>query len=331
MRIHLQCCLFLRHAISFCTAAVISNGIIPLPTAIPTVEDFNVSALPDMPDQDFRYVAAYREPVLPNTACIMAGVSAMRELALLDINSLVSDTEKWTHPDYPGVVVSLAGERGERLTVRWAMWLVHAGVKDMMLRTRYQTSTFFGWFRDVKIGHVMFDAIAVEAKTAPQLPRMSPIASTTSGSRVSFNFSLPGPEAANPAANDDLHAQVEYVGKAMDSRDSLEMIIWLLMSLGPRDNEPLAVYQCTIPAITSNVVTIWNAVKRPGSHPYLLNSGDMVNMIARLAVILLREDKWQEMNVVISDDGVVIARGAIRTKPLSGPIVLPATTDVSTS
>lgn len=54
----------------------------------------------------------------------------------------------------------------------------------------------------------------------------------------------------------------------------------------------------------------------------------MVNMIARLAVVLVRDDTWKEMNLIVEDGVVVIARGAIRVKPLAPK---PPGTDVSTA
>ena len=52
-------------------------------------------------------------------------------------------------------------------------------------------------------------------------------------------------------------------------------------------------------------------------------------MLAGLAVQILRENKFNEMDIIISEDGVTIARGAIRTKPLPRPPTVLAAANVT--
>ncbi|KAL8734994.1 MAG: hypothetical protein Q9166_001119 [cf. Caloplaca sp. 2 TL-2023] len=321
MRLHLQTCTSALYIVSLCIAAAV-------PTARPALEDLDVSTLPDVPGRDFRYVAAYREPTLPKTACIMASVAAMRELAHLNINSYISNAQAWTHQEYPGVSITVWGEGGRRSTVRFAMFMVQAGIRDMMIRNRYQTSIFFGWFRDARIGRIVFTS---EPHTNDKPSQISAIPDTeVHRTRISFDLELPS-AITTPASNEKLHADVQYLEKAMDSRDSFLMIIWLLMALGAHDDEPLDTFQCSILAITVEVRTVWNAVKRPASHSYFLKSGDMVNMVANLAVILLRENTYREMNLIITDNTVEIARGVVRTRSLLKEIQLPVTANVTIS
>ncbi|KAI4188450.1 MAG: hypothetical protein L6R41_002129 [Letrouitia leprolyta] len=262
----------------------------------------------------------------------MAGVAAMHDLAMLDRDEHINPTRKRTHPNYPGAFLNFApfGKEGGRITVRWAMFLVNAATQAMMRQQRYETSVFFGWYKGVGVGSILFnrataDSVDVPTTTSiePQklqnllpatdphlLPRPSIVARDTG---TSFNVT-----GTRLAAGDQLYAQVDFVGKTMDMRDALMAIIYLLMSLGGRHNQPLGFYNCIMHAVTVEVRTIFNRIDDPRHATYDLTSGDMVNMMAGLAVTLLRENKFSELDIMILDRGVKISRGAMRIKPLVG-------------
>ncbi|KAL8932087.1 MAG: hypothetical protein Q9216_006967 [Gyalolechia sp. 2 TL-2023] len=266
----------------------------------------------------------------------MACVAALHALAVLDRDSTVSADEKWTHPDYPGVVLYVAEDPKSPITMtaRWATFLINAGIRDMMLRQRYESAIFWGWFRDVRVGSAIF----ASSRRPPRLsllqrPQDVSMIIRTGANHTTLTYgrsrSRTGIELAT---GDTIHAEVTYLEKAMDRRDSMIMIIYLMMSLGGRDYEPLKAYQCIFQAITVEVRTIWNAAPAPPK-TYVINSMDLVNFLAHLAVVILRERKFAEMNVVISDDGVVLVRGAVRTRPISPKPggTLPSTLDVSSA
>ncbi|KAL8790931.1 MAG: hypothetical protein Q9213_000356 [Squamulea squamosa] len=258
----------------------------------------------------------------------MASVAAMRELAQLNINSFIGNTKTWSHPGYPGASVTMQGQGGKRSSIRFAMWLIQASIKDTMLRERYQTAVFFGWYHGARIGRVIFSATGydnVEATSRVATPVVQ-----NNLSSLSFNLDIPS-TGRSPVSQDDLDARVQYIGKAMDRRDSFFTMIWLLMAFGCHSNQPLRAFSCSVPAVTVEARTIWNAVMRPPSHPYMLKAGDMVNMIAQLAVVLARDQTYREMNVIITDEGVEIARGVIRTRPLPPSSALPLTPNVTIS
>ncbi|KAL8993089.1 MAG: hypothetical protein Q9188_007418 [Gyalolechia gomerana] len=321
-------CLSILSTIFFCATLHLPIAARVLPISNSSVENLNLSALPELPDKHFRYVAVYRPPALSEVPAIMACVAALQELAMLDFDTTVSSDKRWTHPNYPGVFLSVYGQPSTPLTVRWAIFLIHAGIRDMMLRERYETGIFFGWYRDVRLGRVLFWSSRQPQPPNPQRPENAPMLSTgTNHTELTFQRGRPGIGSKLVSA-DQLQANVEYLEKTMDRRDSMLMIIYLMMSLGGRDNEPLVAFQCIFPAITVEVRTIWNALP---AAPQGINSGDMINMLAELAVVILRERKYTEMNVVISDEGVEIARGAIRTRPIPKPNSSPLTSDVSRS
>ena len=272
-----------------------------------------LGALPGMPDTDFSYLAGYHQPSLPYTACIMAAVTAMRELALLDLDDHVSSKSQWTHPDYLGATVSVAGSDEGTVTVRFSLWLIHAGLRDMLYRQRYEVAKFAGTFRGRQVGYALFEAYRprnVEEGQAAKILRQSSI--SLSNSLITASLALEG--------NDNLQADVEYLPKDVDSKDIFAMSVYLLMSLASQKiDEPMVAYHISFDAITARIRTIWNGVKSPAAHPrqHILTAGDMVNMIAYLPEICIHDNRFREMNIVIKEDEAVIGRGAIRMQAFS--------------
>lgn len=321
MQYHVQIYISVLYAVAVCSSAA-------LPSANPAVQNPGLLALPDIPDKDFRYVAAYHEPSISVNASIMACVAAMCELAHLDINSYMRNEESWTHPEHPQVSVTVYGVGGARQSVRFATFLIQAGIKDMMIRQRYEKAVFFGWYREVNIGYVVFDATQTQSAKETQISSTARVERNSSG--VSFDLQLPSTKGTL-TSGDKLHAQIDYLDKAMDKRDSFFTIIWLLMAFGSHSDEPLRVFHSTITSVAAQVRTVWNTVKSPGSLPYVLKAADMINMIAHLPVVLLEAGTFREMNIVISDNGVELAKGAIRTRPLPRRPVVGSLTNITVS
>lgn len=265
---------------------------------------------------------------------MMACVTAMQNLALRDIDSMVSSDEKWTHPDYPGVYVSVIGEGRTSKTyikVRWAMFLINGGIKDMLVRQRYELAVYYGYYQSVKVGTAIFWSDSILPPIVPPTTAVAARAITeVNQTQISFERNGSGNQTAL-ATGEKLDARVEYLDKAMDRRDTIIMIVYLMLSLASRNKEPLGVYHQSLVAVTVEVRTIWTS--HPAApHYYMTTGGDMINMLAQLATVIIRERRYAEMNVIIYDEGVVIARGAIRTKPLPPKQdELPETTDTSSS
>ncbi|KAL8687727.1 MAG: hypothetical protein Q9224_005066 [Gallowayella concinna] len=325
MHLHLQMCLAFLYTTLLYSAATV-------PAANTTRQDLELSALPDRPDQNFRHEVAYREGhSLPENAIIMVCVAAMQEIAHLDTDAYVSNTKSWVHPEYPGVALSVLAEGGRTMSVRFARWLIHAAMRDMMFRDRYEMSVSRGWYREDFIGGITFYP---EPDGSAQQSLVSPPPNASSGIAFSFQHGQSGTTGIS-TLGDQLHAYVEYEGKAMDKRDTFLSIIWLLLALGGRGGELLRSLYVKTKAITVEVRTIWNSISRPGTEQYIVTCGDLINMLARLAVILQKENRFSEMNVIIREGQgkPEIARGAIRTKPMPPRtrITVPGTMNVTTS
>ncbi|KAL8897123.1 MAG: hypothetical protein Q9207_007370, partial [Kuettlingeria erythrocarpa] len=244
---------------------VLLNPAVASPISTPVLDDIKLGALPHLPDASFSYTAAYRREPLSSLPSTMAGVAAMRDLAMVGFDDPVSTTQRWTHPEYPGVTLAFAEDNGKPVRVRWAMFLVHCSIKDMMLRDRYEASVFIGYYRSRPVGSVLFYPTA-RPPASLQSPEGSPIANSTKDNSdltiVDVSLAAPG-VISNP--NDELQARVEYVNKAMDRRDALLTILYLLIGLGGRHNAPLQAYHCTLQAVTAEVRTIWNKIPSPGA------------------------------------------------------------------
>ena len=263
-------------ALHLCIYWMIFSGIIAValpPPIPPTAEILNLTALPDLPDKDFGYVASYRGSRLDKRACIMAGVNAMRDLALLAKNDFIDLRHNvWTHPLYPTAKLEVVPDPAVRMiSARYAGWIINAAIKDMMIRETYETSAFFGWYRHVGIGRVLVSRNGAPRLQLPSVPPPPNSSAAAPGKVTSFNIT-----GTQLAADDQLHADINYVGKDMDMRDSMAMIIYTLMSLGGRHDTPLGSYHVTLDAVTVQVRSIWNRIETPGKATYHLTSGYLI-------------------------------------------------------
>ncbi|KAL8750822.1 MAG: hypothetical protein Q9184_006284 [Pyrenodesmia sp. 2 TL-2023] len=264
-------CLIVFYATFSSTAILLPHAATVLPVSTPPdVEDIKVGALPNLPDPNFEYTATYRAEAIATLASIMACVAANRELAMMGFDDPVNTAQTWTHPEYPGVALGFAEDNRKPVMVRWAMFLVYAAIKDMMLRHRYQASVFSGFYRNGPIGRVLFHPVQQPANL--QQPGPTTVANATKDTNgLRFNVRLSA-RRTNPSPNEELQARVEYLDKAMDRRDALLTIIYLLISLGDRHNAQLQAYHCALTAITTKVNTIWNKIPSPGAR-HTLRSG----------------------------------------------------------
>ncbi|KAL8884607.1 MAG: hypothetical protein Q9215_007386 [Flavoplaca cf. flavocitrina] len=321
MQLRWQICLALLCASTECSPATIP--------AVNTVKhDPALSAIPDLPGPGFSYDAAYTLPRITPIASIMACIAAMHDLALLNWNSYIGEPRTWTHPGFPEVSVIMDDVGGSKSTVRFALWLMQAAVRDMMFRNRYRTAAFLGRYRKVLIGRLQFVHNPTAGVEKVGTSTETNIGTETSGSNVSFRFEVPS-APGRAISNNPLAARVDYLDKRMDMRDTYFIIIWLLMAFGSRGYQPLRIFHCNVRSLTVEAMTVWTNVSRPprGEHP--LTAADMVNMVAQLALVVQRDHRYREMNVLIYDDGIEVARGAIRIRPLPRDLVVPSTANVT--
>jgi len=332
MRLSLRSSLCLLLTVSSCAA-------ISIPTPSPSIRTIsshpptNLSTLPNLPDDNFHVIASWYHPALSETACIMVCITAMRELALLYFEDDDIPQKAWTHPQFPGVELTVGpASESEKLTVRFAMWMIAAVTRFMMAEDRFQSAHFTGFYRGERVGVVTFFRAASDVggqnSSISQQPQASAIvAGGNILNGVGFNFDGMNSGAARNA-NDQMRAEVNYLGTSINRRDMLMMIIWLLLWLAPRNREPLGVWRMAQPLLTCEVITLWNRVKQD---QYLMTGGDLISFLAYLPEQLLRDNRFEVMDILIKEADVVVARGSFRVKPLTGLLGLPPARNVTFS
>lgn len=298
----------------------------------------SLNFIPDLPGEEFRYRADYAGPLLPKIPCIMVCVFALRQLALRDehFGDEMPPT-KWTRVDYPQVGISVDNP-GDKMTVRFTMWTIIGAMEDMMGHDQFQTSQFQAWFLHIRIAVLKFfapnagDTIAVANRTESAVPQSSGAASTANHSTATRSINLGESELNGTSSNARLRAHVTYRDKQISSRDVFMGIMWAILSLAPHlNNDP--VETITIPAtgfdsmITTTVVR--GAVIPPQIQP--LYYGDVISMLAKLPLALVRDDKYCEMDIVMKDNDVTVGIATMRSTPRNGFVESPGTANVSVS
>jgi len=261
----------------------------------------------------------------------MVCITAMRSLALLYFEDDDIPQKAWTHPKFPGVELTVGpASQSEKLTVRFAMWMIAAVTRFMMAEDRFQSAHFTGFYRGERVGVVTFFGAASDAggqnSSVSQEPQASAlVAGGNILNGVGFSFDGMNSGAARNA-NDQLRAEVQYLGTSINRRDMLMMIIWLFLWLAPHNREPLGVWRMAQPLLTCEVITLWNRVKQD---QYLMTGGDLISFLAYLPQQLLRDNRFEVMDILIKEGDVMVARGSFRVKPLTGLLGLPPATNVT--
>ncbi|KAL8837878.1 MAG: hypothetical protein Q9170_002353 [Blastenia crenularia] len=295
-----------------------------IPRTSPTT---NLSAIPDLPDHRFDVRYSYLEPPLNIISCQMIILTAMRELSLMDINDEISEpaAKAWKDASYPGVIVMVsAAHRSAGASVRFAMWTLYNGMRDTLTRNQCRRTFYIGIWEGREVVNVYFlpdlSALATQNQTEVALhhdeqlssPDNATVARSLEDTKSNFSFS---PHLLNTkvVGSDELHADITYRGQAIDSRDIFMTVTWIMLRLAPVNKQAVGVFGTSEKAITTEVRTIFN--RAAGVLPYIMTSGDLISLLAFLPGHLLQEKKWQEMDIVISDNehaAVVIARGIFR-------------------
>lgn len=271
---------------------------------------------------------------------MMALVQAIHALAPLEPLSTLTTEQRWTHPSFPGVVVSI--EVTQLTTVRFGMWIIVTAMRHLLKQDRFQVAYFIGMWQGVKVAALLIkpaesvdgeagkqqqhdstnstERIAV-TKAAEEVTKAS--SSSSSSRSLTSIFSVSRNDSGllvRPSlAADELMCYVHYLRTPIDRKDMFMAIVWLILALTPFYHDPLNVFRCNVDGIGADIETIWNRVKGPAAA--LLIGGDVINMIARLSEVLLRENKFFEMNIDMSENGVLSGKGAVRVRPKSSDAV----------
>ncbi len=278
-----------------------------------------LSDVPDLPDGRWRFLATYRRnPPVYSLRIVSVCAKAMQELAEMDPNRLLTTSRTWNRLETSGSVTVV---EGALTTVRWAMWLIASAVRDTMSRDRFETAFFHGFWQDVKVASVRFDPPRGLGNgvndTESKQPDSRVVYTNTivpdSGHALAFD--LPSGTVSAFANDDTLRAEIEYLSTAVDEKDILMTVIWLILSLAPNYRKPLKLFRCNVFGIYHGMLTIWNRAQTLGPEQHVLIGGDLINMLAKLPDIMERDDKYHEMIIKIKERGTLVGHGVIRQGP----------------
>ncbi|KAI4219628.1 MAG: hypothetical protein L6R40_008716 [Gallowayella cf. fulva] len=296
------------HTSIFCLAATI------IPQANPIT---NLSALPDIPDHRFDARVSHQFPKLRFIDCQMAIIAAMRELTLMDFDTELG-AEAYRHERFPGIIVLVSPGYGLATTsIRFMIWTLLAAMRNILTERKCRRTFYYGDWDKREVARAMILPDVARIQTHVVVPPMQDVTTTTTtvnsdpNGNISFNF-RPHLHGTDIVGSDELHADVTYLGKTMDPRDIMVTITVMMLRLAPTNRDDLEILSVS-DGIKREAKSVFNRAAR--SLPYIMTSGDLISLLAFLPEQCLRDNKWEEMDVTVTDNDhprVVIARGSFR-------------------
>ncbi|KAL8644192.1 MAG: hypothetical protein Q9226_007890 [Calogaya cf. arnoldii] len=287
----------------------------------------NLSTLPHFPDARFKIQAIHLTPLLPEPSCRMAIMVAMRYMTLLNYeDSLIIPTAKaFSNENFIGGVVLVSPAQADvRVSIRFVIWALYEAMRDT-LNTQFCTRTnYVGTWEGKEVVNVRIipepASVSTESQMKENAQRTSIVKPVVIGSQrvdeirnSSFSFA-PHPSKTNfVGASDQLYGEITYHGKTMDPRDFFIAAMGIMLRLAPTNRQELGVFRSIENAITTDVESVFNRAAR--TLPYIMTSGDLISLLAVLPESLLKDKKWQEMDITVFDSqysGFIIARVTFR-------------------
>ena len=269
----------------------------------------------------------------------MVAVTAMSSLALLDFGD-ECPPKTFSRDDYPEVSLYVGNPR-IILTPRWGMFLIALAIKDMMTHNRFEISQFQATYNvlglNPRVAVVRFfartgiETTAAANHTEYAVPQISGAPSTADRSTDTFFIDAGDSKLDAGLNNDEMSALVTYHAKEISPTNMFMAILWTLLTLAKHGNEERVIITAnTCAAITESVRTYFKRIGGTRARLQLLY-GNLIPLMAKLPELLLQENKFREMDIVITDGDVVVGKGMVRSTALSGIVGVPLTTNVSVS
>ncbi|KAL8689223.1 MAG: hypothetical protein Q9218_005062 [Villophora microphyllina] len=318
--------LTLLHAVSRSVVGAIPATTPPAAGDLSLIQPSGLSVGPNVPN-DFDVKATFGRTALDQWPSIAVCMEAMRELALhLYNDDLSPGAHKWQHPVYSNAMLWVEPAKGtDVVSARFALWTVFLLFQEMLLRNLWQFSrsraTYHG--REVatvtlspaKVPHAVSEGLAVNQHTAVDNDTTAAIQKPNSISFPVNNSSSQETGNANLTA-DKIDAHITYLPKAVDRRDILAAVSWLMVDSFPYNRDPLSFIQIIIkPPVAASVWSVWNLARPPPPEGMRMTRGDFISFLAKLPEHLYLQKKWVEMNILQSEDGIALVKGFFRTKP----------------
>ncbi|KAL6717718.1 hypothetical protein ACLMJK_005633 [Lecanora helva] len=278
----------------------------------------SLAAIPDLPGDDFSFRIEWRTPRISEISSIMACIWAMRELALQDFESGTISQGGWVHPRFPGVLLAVVPPAGkDRLTVRFAMWVITATLRVIVEARLNKTIALTGDYKGRTIG-------TAKLTEAPPDDSMPLDTVGYNGSQLAFEkpsqkrFSFPLSNASSHSgvelgSGDQLHATINFLDTAIDRYDIFFSVAWFMLACAKDNHKWLAFLNMMAEAPRSRITSSWNAVRQAQTR---MSFGDLISFLAYLPEYCVQQETFREMDATISDDNAPVARGSIRARPI---------------
>ena len=291
----------------------------------------SLTAIPDLPGDDFGFTIFWGREQLFEAPSIMVCIWAMRELALLDFEKDSIPQRGWIHPRFPQVQLLVSPPVGtDHLSVRFAMWVITATVRLIVTAKLNRSLDFVGFYKDKAIG-------AASLTQSPSNINVPYNSSHNNGSRPDhdgswsagflFSFSNVSPQSNTTlGSGDKLHAKVQFLSTPIDRDDILMGVTWFILACAKDNKKRLFVLSIEFKATLSRITTIWNPVRQS---QYPMTIGDLISFLAYLPEYLLQQQMFREMDIVITDDGVIVARGSFRAASIGNIMELSSNPNIS--
>ncbi|KAL8671007.1 MAG: hypothetical protein Q9168_004478 [Polycauliona sp. 1 TL-2023] len=273
------------------------------------------------------FKSAYSGVPLQADAVMMLCVQAMAESARLIPDKPFYHWAPSSHPEYPGVVMRMSiylksPDYDESITTgRWASWIIEDAIRELMTHETYRAAQFRGMWKGETVVQIEIaptrlgdqqQTIGIPGVSAQQITQPAGTQNPASDQTI-VTFPSNTSMSARPAT--DQHRMViQYLATPIDKRDIFMMIISIMVDLAPGGEEGLNTFGSKTGAVSAPRLEIsdsWQGYNVP-QVPVRFSSDDLSNLLYVLPIILLKEDKWFEMDIVATDQKVLVAKGGVR-------------------
>ncbi|KAL8996141.1 MAG: hypothetical protein Q9169_004288 [Polycauliona sp. 2 TL-2023] len=176
-------------------------------------------------------------------------------------------------------------------TSREAMWIIEAGMREMMTRETYRAAKFTGMWKGKEVaGFEIVRTVFGKGEQTIGIPGLSSqrIAQPAS-SQVATNqtsFAVPSNKSTGIGI-DQRKAVITYSSDPIDKRDIFMTLIWSMMSLASKRITPVNKFSSRTRAVSATglqILDTWNGIKHPEPAADF-NSDDLINLLRNGTVI----------------------------------------------
>ena len=305
------------------TQPTLSQSHDPPPTslqkaALDVVRPLNLTSIGAI-DPDFALVPKFGGPRLFPVSCLLNAVDAALQLALGDYDGIITQRMTFkleTHPQVE-IVLQPYDEQGiASLPRKYAVWAVNFSINMMIRNNRYQSSVFFIYRRGRGIGGLSYRVIQTSisepgSETSENLERKnSHIRSLPSqtGYALDSNITEYVDLSEVDDTNNDLQIAIRLTGSGLKSDEVFISIFDILRELSMFPTIARMVTDVAHIVSTGLYIGFSDANDPPRTirDPPYFQGEWLVKALARIPSYMVQRQKFREVEVGISVDGIKV-------------------------